>query len=158
MPTPSRPCVLCVDDDEDACEILSLLLNSRGISATCVRSSVAAWPLIKQHGFDLFVLDGWLPGTDGFEFCRQIREFDADTPIVFYSGAAYAADKQKGLAAGANAYVTKPDFNGLIKTILGFVEAANATAGVRVGQRGKINPRVKEKGFGGLSGALAASG
>jgi CheY-like chemotaxis protein len=109
--------VLFVDDDEDACEMLRLLMRSSGIDATCAPSAVEAWPLINAQCFDLLVLDGWLPGIDGFEFCRQIREFDSDTPILFYSGAAYDTDKQKGIAAGANAYVTKPDVDALIQTI-----------------------------------------
>ena len=117
MPTLNRSRVLCVDDDEDACEVFRMLLSSYGLDATCVQSAAAAWPVIKQHPFDLYILDGWLPQTDGFEFCRQLREFDADTPILFYSGAAYDADKRNGMAAGANAYVTKPDFDGLMKAI-----------------------------------------
>lgn len=126
MPTLNRSRVLCVDDDEDACEVFRMLLSSYGLDATCVQSAAAAWPLIKGHPFDLYILDGWLPQIDGFEFCRQLREFDADTPILFYSGAAYDADKRNGLAAGANAYVTKPDFEGLMEAI------ANLTAKARV--------------------------
>jgi DNA-binding response OmpR family regulator len=126
MPTLSRSRVLCVDDDEDACEILSLLLNSCRIDATCAQSAADAWPLIKRQCFDLYLLDGWLPGIDGFEFCRQIREFDSKTPILFYSGAAYDADKQKGIAAGANAYVAKPDVDGLIETIVALITKARA--------------------------------
>ena len=103
MPTLNGPRVLFVDDDEDACEILRLLMSSCGVDATCALSAVEAWPLIRGQFFDLYVLDGWLPGIDGFEFCRQIRESDSDTPILFYSGAAYDKDKQKGIAAGANA-------------------------------------------------------
>jgi len=124
MPTLNRPRVLFVDDDEDACEILRLLMNLCGVDPTCAASAAEAWPLIKSQFFDLFVLDGWLPGIDGFEFCRQIREFDSETPILFYTGAAYDADKQKGMAAGANAYVTKPDVDGLITTILDLVAIA----------------------------------
>jgi len=125
MPTLNRSRVLCVDDDEDACEIFRLLMGTYGFDATCVQSAAAAWPLIKQHPFDLYILDGWLPRTDGFEFCRQLREFDADTPILFYSGAAFETDKRNGMAAGANAYLTKPDFEGLIEAI------ANVTAEAR---------------------------
>ncbi|HEV2826766.1 MAG TPA: response regulator [Pyrinomonadaceae bacterium] len=126
MPTLNRSRVLCVDDDQDACEILSLLLNSYEIDATCVQSAVDAWPLIKGRTFDLFLLDGWLPEMDGFEFCRRIRELDSETPILFYSGAAYDADKQKGIAAGANAYVAKPDFELLLDTIRGLIGTAKA--------------------------------
>ena len=126
MPTLNRCRVLFVDDDEDACEILRLLMSSCGIDATCAQSPAEAWPLIRAQSFDLFVLDGWLPGIDGFELCRQIREFDSDTPIIFYSGAAYDADIQKGIAAGANAYVTKPDVDALIKAIADVVVNAKA--------------------------------
>jgi CheY-like chemotaxis protein len=126
MPTLNSTRVLFVDDDEDACEILKLLMSSCGIDATCAQSAVDAWPLIRRQCFDLYVLDGWLPGIDGFEFCRQIREVDSDTPILFYSGAAYDKDKQKGIAAGANAYVTKPDVDGLIKTIVDLTAKAKA--------------------------------
>jgi DNA-binding response OmpR family regulator len=117
MPTHNKPRVLFVDDDEDACEMLALLMSSCGIDAICARSAVEARALMSERSFDLFVLDGWLPGIDGFELCRQIREFDSDTPILFYSGAAYDTDKEMGMAAGANAYVTKPDVEGLINTI-----------------------------------------
>ena len=126
MPTLNSTRVLFVDDDEDACEILKLLMSSCGIDATCARSAVEAWPLIRGQCFDLYVLDGWLPGIDGFEFCRQIRESDSDTPILFYSGAAYDKDKQRGIAAGANAYVTKPDVDGLIEAIADVVTKAKA--------------------------------
>ena len=126
MPTLNSSRVLFVDDDEDAREILRLLMRSCGIDATCAGSAVEAWPLISGQSFDLYVLDGWLPGIDGFEFCRQIREVDSDTPILFYSAAAYDVDKQRGIAAGANAYVTKPDVDGLIKSIADLIAKAEA--------------------------------
>jgi len=44
----------------------------------------------------------------GVELCKRIKEFDAHTPIIFYSAAAFQADKDEALAAGAQAYVTKP--------------------------------------------------
>jgi CheY-like chemotaxis protein len=121
MPTLSRSRMLCVDDDKDACEMLSVLMSSYGIDTTCAQTAHDAWHLIKEKRFDLYLLDGWLPGIDGFEFCRQIREFDSNTPILFYSGAAYDIDKQKGIAAGANAYVTKPDVEDLIETVLDLI-------------------------------------
>jgi DNA-binding response OmpR family regulator len=124
MPPQTRSRVLCVDDDEDACEMLSVLLDSYGIDVTCVGSAAEAWSLIKAVPFDLYVLDGWLPKVDGFEFCRQLREADSDTPIVFYSGAAYETDKQKGMSAGANAYLVKPNLEGLIETMLDVIAQA----------------------------------
>jgi len=126
MPSTTLSRVLCVDDDEDAGEMLSLLLKSRRIEVTCAQSAAEAWLKIKAECFDLYLLDAWLPQLDGFEFCRQIREFDSNTPILFYSGAAYDADKQKGIAAGANAYLTKPDVEGLIETISNLIAKGRA--------------------------------
>jgi DNA-binding response OmpR family regulator len=126
MPSNIRSRVLCVDDDLDACEMLSVLMSVHGIDASCAQSAAEAWALIKKKSFDLYMLDGWLPNVDGFEFCRQIRESDPGTPILFYSGAAYDADKQKGMTAGANAYVVKPDIDGLIETIVDLIAKAEA--------------------------------
>ena len=126
MPSNHMFQVLCVDDDEDACEMLSLLLKTQGIDVTCAPSAAEAWLKIKAQTFDLYLLDGWLPKINGFEFCRQIRESDSITPILFYSGAAYEADKQKAFAAGANVYVTKPDIEGLINATRDLVAKARA--------------------------------
>jgi len=129
MQSSARHRVLCVDDDEDACEMLTVLLKYSSIDAICVESAEEAWELIKVDNFDLYLLDSWLPGLDGFELCRQIREVDPDTPILFYSAAAYDADKRKGIEAGANAYLTKPEVHVLVQTILNLVEdAAKALA------------------------------
>ena len=126
MPSDTLSRVLCVDDDEDAGEMLSSLLKSQRIEVTCARSAAEAWLKIKAECFDLYLLDCWLPHLDGFEFCQQLREFDSHTPILFYSGAAYDADKLKGIAAGANAYVVKPDIEGLIETMVDLIAKAKA--------------------------------
>jgi DNA-binding response OmpR family regulator len=60
-------------------------------------------------------LDNRLTDISGVEICRQIRRFDKQTPIVFYSGSAYPKDKKEGLEAGANDYLVKPnDFDNLV--------------------------------------------
>ena len=126
MPSNTLYRVLCVDDDEDACEMLSFLLKSHGIDAACARSAAEARLKITAEYFDLYLLDAWLPNIDGFELCRQIRESDSRTPILFYSGAAYDSDKQKAFAAGATAYVIKPDVEGLVETIPDLIAKARA--------------------------------
>jgi len=142
MPFQTRSRVLCVDDDEDACEMLTVLMHAYGIDATCVQSAAQARLAIKKTSFDLYVLDGWLPGLDGFEFCRQIRESDSNTPILFYSGAAYDADKQKGIAAGANGYVAKPNVDGLIDTMVHLIEVSRSHDSVPRGVGNKQRPEV----------------
>ena len=124
-----KPRVLCVDDNEDSREILSMMLKFRRIDTKTVGTAAQALSLIEEERFDLYLLDVWLPDLDGFELCRRMREVDPHTPILFFSGAAYEADKKRAIDAGANAYVTKPDLEGLVGSITQFVSrAAYATA------------------------------
>lgn len=120
--------VLCVDDDPDACAMLSELLKLSGIKCQCAESATEAWKMIRIERFDLYLLDAWLPDLDGFEFCKQIRATDTSTPILFYSGAAYDSDRQKGIAAGANAYVVKPGVENLVETMSQLVAEAREGA------------------------------
>lgn len=124
MKSNNRPRVLCVDDDEDFREMLGPLLKLLRIEARSVANAAQALWLIQAERFDLYLLDARLPGVHGFELCRQIRMADPQTPILFFTGAAYAADKQKGIEAGANAYVVKPDVDGLLKSIAKFIAPA----------------------------------
>lgn len=121
MPFDPRPRVLCVDDDEDSRVMLITLLRLALIEAKAVGTAAQALSLIQTERFDLYLLDAWLPGLDGFELCRRMRAFDPDTPILFFSGAAYEADKKRGIEAGADAYLIKPDVDGLVGSITQFV-------------------------------------
>jgi two-component system, OmpR family, response regulator RegX3 len=64
--------------------------------------------LVQLQEFDLFLLDSWLPDGSGIDLCKGIRQLDSQTPILFYSAAAYEADKAIALGAGAQGYLTKP--------------------------------------------------
>jgi DNA-binding response OmpR family regulator len=124
-----QPRVLCVEDDEDSREMLRMVLKFRQIDTKAVGTAAQALSLIEAERFDLYLLDTGLPDIDGFELCRRMREFDPHTPILFFSGAGYDADKKRGIEAGANAYVTKPDVDGLVGCITQFVSHAQyATA------------------------------
>ena len=117
----TRPRVLCVDDDEDTRVMLSTLLKFALIEAKAVGTAAQALSSIQAERFDLYLLDSRLPEIDGFELCRRMRAFDQHTPILFFSGAACETDKQNGIEAGANAYVVKPDLDGLVRGIKRFV-------------------------------------
>lgn len=123
-----RPRVLYVDDHKDSREMLSTLLRSSRIETTTVATGAQALLLIEAKRFDLYVLDLWLPDIDGLELCRRIRDSDPHTPILFFSGAGYDTDKKRGIEAGANAYLTKPDVEGLLSRIKQFVYPLSATA------------------------------
>ena len=120
---------LCVDESEDCRDMLSTALRFWRIEARAVATAKEALSLIQTERFDLYLLDVRLPDLDGFELCRRMRDFDPDTPILFFSGAPYEADKKRGMAAGANDYVTKPNMDVLLRTIPYYVtHAENTTA------------------------------
>jgi CheY-like chemotaxis protein len=113
----SNPRVLCIDDDEDSRFMLVKLLELHQIQSKAVATAAEALALIKLERFDLYLTDVRLPDLNGFALCRRLRDFDPLTPILFFSGAAYPADKKRGLAAGANGYVVKPELDELVRTI-----------------------------------------
>lgn len=131
MPPSTRPCVLCVDDDEDSRVMLVTLLRHELIEAKAVGTAAQALSSIQTERFDLYLLDSRLPDLDGFDLCRRIRDFDPGTPILFFSAAALSMDRKKGLDAGANAYVVKPEIDSLIEAVTQFVgQTKTATAQV----------------------------
>jgi CheY-like chemotaxis protein len=89
-----------------------------------VQSVREAWLKIREERFDLLMLDVWMPRVSGFEFSRQLREAGCTTPILFYSGAAGEPYQRNAFAAGGNAYVTKPDIQCLVDTVLTLIVAA----------------------------------
>jgi two-component system OmpR family response regulator len=107
MPPHTRR-VLCVDDDEDTCAMLSGLLGLVDCQTTTATTVPEARALIAGGRFDLYLLDNWLPGGSGVELCREIRRSDLLTPVVFYSGAGLDSEREEALAAGAQFYLVKP--------------------------------------------------
>lgn len=117
-----RLSVLYVEDNEDSGFMLSTLLGFAEIDVLLVRSVKEAFQSAQNKKFDLFLLDNKFPEGCGLELCQQLRELKPQTPIVFYSGDAYESDKNKGLSAGANAYLTKPNVDTVAPTIFQLVK------------------------------------
>lgn len=107
--------------------MLSTALRFWRIEARAVATAKEALSLIQAECFDLYLLDARLPDLSGFELCRRMRDFDPHTPILFFSGAPFEADKKRGMAAGANDYVTKPNMDVLLRTIPYYVTRAEVT-------------------------------
>lgn len=99
--------ILIVDDEEPMRELLLLYLQSAGYTAEAISNGEEAIHFVKRRHFDLILLDLMLPGIDGFEVCRQIRNFST-VPIVMLSAREQTADKVIGLRIGADDYITKP--------------------------------------------------
>lgn len=98
--------ILLVEDEEDSKELVVVTLTP--YTVTCAANFEEGLLFAREQDFGLYILDNWLPDKSGVELCCAIREFDLDTPILFYSAAAYARDKREAIRAGAQEYLTKP--------------------------------------------------
>ncbi len=92
MKDPRPPRILFLEDDEDARELVSIILHLRGIDTALVSTRSDAWNLANEESFDLFLLDGLVPNGDSFRLCADLRELRPHTPIVFYSAMTFPID------------------------------------------------------------------
>ena len=122
--------ILYVDDHEDTSFMLMHLLGLSDYEVVPALSMSGALELIKEEKFDLYVLDKRLPDGSGLELCRRLNEATPGVPIIFYSGDAYELHRQQGLAAGADAYVIKPDIEGLINKVQEILSEQECSAAV----------------------------
>ena len=97
--------------------MMKVLLGGYGYEPVIAESMSDALESARSGGLALCILDHWLSDSTGIELCQTIRSFDSETPIMFYSAAAYATDIVMGLDAGAQAYLIKPDIGHLKETI-----------------------------------------
>jgi len=104
---PSPATVLVVDDDARIRELVGLYLARDGHRTLEAADGPAALELARSRHCDLVLLDVMLPGIDGLEVCRQLRE-GSDVPIVLLTARSGDADKVVGLDVGADDYVVKP--------------------------------------------------
>ena len=118
-----RPRVFCcLDEDGETCKWLTEVLNSCGATYCYVISArdigSALW-WARSERFDLYILGREFADGTGLEICRQLRESDPHTPIIFCAENAGESERRlEGLAAGAQAYLVKPDVDELAATVL----------------------------------------
>ena len=102
--------ILCVEDNRDSREMISSLLeqSNQNYQVTAVETAAEALALNGKNMFDLYILDIWLPGMDGVELCRRLRERGVTTPIIFFSAmGVQAKDRDYVLSAGADDFLVK---------------------------------------------------
>ena len=97
--------------------MLSLLLGQEDYKVTTAATVREALELANSQEFDLYVLDKHLPDGSGLELCTKLNEVTPGVPCVFYSGDAYDVHRSEAMAAGAHAYIAKPDIAGLIDSV-----------------------------------------
>jgi DNA-binding response OmpR family regulator len=115
--------ILCIDDDNDTCELITFVLESEGYKVVSCSSAEEGLLEARKGTFKAIVLDNRFAGTSGVEICKEIRIFNADIPIIFFSGEARSKEIIKALESGADAYLVKPnDFEKLTETITKLIQ------------------------------------
>ena len=99
--------VLVVDDEKLIVKGIRFSLEQDDMEVDCAYDGEEALEMAKRKEYDIILLDVMLPKCDGFEVCRQIREF-SDVPIVMLTAKGEDMDKILGLEYGADDYITKP--------------------------------------------------
>lgn len=100
--------ILVVEDSEAISDVVVTALRFQGHTVSHSDDGFDALTQLKARPVDLIVLDVMLPGLDGFEVCRRLRETGTTTPILFLSARADADDRIRGFATGGDDYLTKP--------------------------------------------------
>lgn len=135
----AKQTIFIVEDDSDICRLVQHNLKTAGFATTAFSNGRTVIQEAEQARPSLFLLDVMVPGKDGFELCRTIRQVPslAATPVVFLTAKSSEADRILGLDLGADDYVSKPfsprELVARIKAVLRRFDAP-ALNPVRVGE------------------------
>ena len=99
--------ILVVDDEKEIADLIEIYLVSDGYKVFKANNAKEGLEILDQEEIHLVLLDIMMPGMDGLEMCRKIRETN-NIPIIMLTAKGEEEDKIKGLSAGADDYVTKP--------------------------------------------------
>ena len=102
-----RENILIVDDEHEIADLVGLYLENEGYQMFKCYDGPAALEIIEQERLDLAILDVMLPGINGMELCRRIRE-KYNYPVIMLTARGEETDKITGLTLGADDYMTKP--------------------------------------------------
>ncbi len=140
--------ILIVEDNREIAELLRDFLRAENYTVSLAETGEKALSLYEKYGARLVVLDIMLPGIDGFEVCRKIREQE-NTPILIVSAKDSKEDKLNGLILGADDYIEKPyDIDILLAKISGIFKRRYQSDTVVSGDLvlDKINRQVTKSG------------
>ena len=100
--------LLIVEDEKEICDMVAKSLYGAGYEVDTCYDGEEALDCILAEAYDLIVLDLNLPGMDGMEILKELRQFNEETKVLILSARGQIADKVEGLDAGANDYMEKP--------------------------------------------------
>ncbi|MGI6193025.1 MAG: response regulator transcription factor [Christensenellales bacterium] len=99
--------ILMIDDDKNICRIVTLYLEKEGFKVETVNNGTEGLKRFRELSPAMVLLDVMLPGMDGWQICREIRE-ESDVPIIMLTAKGEVFDKILGLELGADDYLAKP--------------------------------------------------
>ena len=105
---PNRPRLLIVDDDQDLSLMLSILMKKEGIAGMVAPDGETALRMVSAEMPDMLLVDVKMPGMDGMEVLKQVKENDPDLPVVLITAYAEIRDSVAAMRAGAFDYLPKP--------------------------------------------------
>jgi CheY-like chemotaxis protein len=123
---PVKQRILCVDDDDDTCFMLTTMLEQENFETKSASTINEALHLAESSSFDLFVIDNRFPDAKGPDLCRKLKGLFPHTPLIVFSGDGYKSDCEAALEAGAAALVNKPDVDVLVQTVHRLLHANNS--------------------------------
>lgn len=100
--------ILVLEDDKELNRTVCTFLNNSGYEAVGCLNVNEAYDVLYENTIDLIVSDIMMPGVDGFEFARNIRDVNNDIPILFMTARDDIASKQRGFRIGVDDYMVKP--------------------------------------------------
>ena len=100
--------ILVVDDDRDLNRNICRYLNDSGFDASGALNAQEAYEKMVNTLYDLIISDIMMPGTDGYEFARNVRSVNRNIPILFMSARDDLTSKQRGFRLGIDDYMVKP--------------------------------------------------
>jgi DNA-binding response OmpR family regulator len=101
--------ILYVEEHAESCELLAWWLSRWGYEVISANTVSEGLRLVRTGTFILYILSGHFIDGTGIDLCRQIRTFDSNTPIIFYSALTRDSDLAAAENAGAQAYLRLPD-------------------------------------------------
>ena len=127
--------ILVVDDNADAAVTLAMLLRTLGADVKAVHSGPEALDLYGSYEPEVVLLDIGMPGMDGYEVARRIRERDGKRPValVALTGWGQEEHRQKARNAGFDHHIVKPAEIGALQALLSSLRNENGAAGPRPG-------------------------
>jgi len=130
--------ILLVEDDKALNQTVCMFLNNNGFEAKGAFDAEEAFDLMYETMFDLIISDIMMPGIDGYEFARSVREINTEIPILFMTARDDFESKRKGFRAGVDDYMVKPvDLEEMLLRIEALLRRAKIVASKKI-EIGKV--------------------